>query len=188
MGLEQMFVFLGSQMTSRIRLSISDELRGFLRVAGSHQTHEKSVDLDELLEIVTRFNSGNSCEQVDIADLTRDCRVVNRAHRNECIKQTELERMRSTAEERRYQRSISNLKSKTSISFAPEVKEMSQSMLFATHFVMAFLGAFLFGYFSTSIFLEWSVTSSAAAGTAAAVATLILETTLLILRDAKGSQ
>ena len=165
-------------MTSQVFVSTSEELKAFLRVAGSQAANEDSVDLDHVCALVPKFNQDHpQLEPFDLTKLLCECTVVSRK-KVDVETETELERMRRGAEEKRYQRMI-NKGDLPAINFSVEIKTLAET----AHFISAFIGAFLFGFFATRIFCDWSLNHAAAAGGASAVVTLLLETVLLIMRD-----
>lgn len=165
-------------MTSQVVISNSDELKAFLRVAGSAAANEETVDLDSVCALVLKFNADHpNLDPFDLSKLLAECTVVGRKKVGRET-ETELERLRRVAEEKRYQRMIKTGDG-PALSFSAEIKTLAET----AHFISAFIGAFLFGFFATRIFCEWSINHAAAAGGAAAIVTLVLETVLLIIRD-----
>ena len=168
----------------RIEISVSRELQGFFRVAGLKEAHADTADLDFVLEQVEIWNRAGHSSPFDLSELLRNCHITSRSQTPpEVAGNFNIVRMRREAEERRYQRSVKGTKRVTS--FGPEIKEASSSVSFAFQFIISFIGAFLFGLYSTEIFLEWRRPSAALAGAGCAVGTLVLETVLLILRESK---
>jgi len=178
----------------RIEISVSPELQGFFRVAGLKEAHADTVDLDFVLEQVEKWNSRPSDEALshsnpfDVSELLKNCKITARTQSPEPAGNFDIVRLRKEAEERRYQRSVKAVSSKEATAFGPEIKEASSSVSFALNFIISFVGAFLFGLYSTEIFLDWRRPSAALAGAGCAVGTLVLETGLMILRDGKKAR
>ena len=105
---------------------------------------------------------------------------------------SEIELMRKRAEERKYQKSIANIrlgKGVGKLGAASDVKSASESISFASHFIFAFASSFLLGYY----FAEYGlgITNDPhkyIAGGIASFLTLIIESLLFIIREEKRSR
>jgi uncharacterized membrane protein len=175
-----------------MEVSISDSLRAFLRLLGQAETHKDSIDLDKVLELVNDYNSKYPDKLFDISDVMKDCHVLKRSTKatptNTDSSLTEIQAIRKKAEEKRFQRLLqSNSLGKTA-SIQSEIQELRKSGLLVAHFIMAVIGAWLCGYFSTTLFLEWKAHHGVLAGGAAAIFVLLVEVTLFIIRENKESK
>jgi hypothetical protein len=100
---------------------------------------------------------------------------------------TELEALRQRSGERRYQR-LASCCPKGGAGFAEEVKAMSTATALAGHFILAFVGAFVLGYYFTEVILgvEGHAVKVLAGGGCCAV-TMVLEVMLFIIREERAA-
>jgi hypothetical protein len=176
---------------SRIFVPISPEIRTlFSRVEYQYQAEpDGSVEIDDVYKAVTAFNNSHTPEEsIEIASLLETSEIIRRERSDRSMNLstlTELEQMRLRAEERRYQRSIENVvtmkKSNNS-----DIRSMSESIAFASHFILAFGSAFLLGYYLGEYLFGFEKSEHKyMVGGACSFATLILESILFIIRDNK---
>ena len=173
----------------KIYMSVTDEMREFLE--SSKTTIPNCIEIDELYTAVVSHNQTKS-NFVNINDLLKNSKIMyRRTEGTGGEKFSELEIMRRNAEERKYQKSISNIKlgGKSVTGASSDVKSASESLSFASHFILAFASSFLLGYYFAEYAL--SVTDESykyIAGGAASFLTLIIESLLFIIREEKRSK
>jgi hypothetical protein len=170
---------------SKVKITVSEDLKGFFRYIGDSAAHEQSADLDATLDIICRFNVQPDVKPFDAATLLRECHIIARqAAVGLSSAESEIEKIRLQQEERRYQESVKDLKlSKHAIS--DDVRDMRETYLVVSNFFLSFVGSFLFGFFSTQLFLNWRFEYCVFAGVAAAVLILGVEAVLFVIRDEK---
>ena len=173
---------------TRVEISVSPELQAFFRFTGDGDAHKASVDLDCTLRKIVGFNEsdGGTAAPFDAAALLEHCTVVRRsaAPTEAADGRSEIERLRMQAEERRYQKNLlATGTCGSGATVAGEVKEMREAYLLAANFFMSFFGSFLFGFFSTQLFLQWPTERCVFAGVLCAVVVLGVEAALFVIRD-----
>ena len=172
-------------------MSVTEPLREFLAQKRNVQLPEgASIEVDEIYQHVAEFNKACpfQTQGVDVADLLKDSQIVYRTNDSTSSRSmSEMEQMRAQAEERRYQRSISNLGiSSNLLSMKSDVRSASESISFATHFILAFISAFLVGYYLGEYVFDFRTEEyKYILGGACSFATLILESILFIIREEK---
>merc|ERR1719210_889197 len=103
---------------------------------------------------------------------------------------TEVERLRADAEERKYQRMIAGVAPNSAAKKKLEGMQPYQAINWATNFgtqvLVAFIGAFLLGYFFVETFVDpTNTTLKVCAGACCSFLTLLLETCLLMVHESK---
>ena len=161
---------------SKIYMSISPELQAFLQKVRPGVEPGDRIEIDELYALMAG-------QEVDINVLLANSTVVAR-ERPLDAPMSELEMWRKRGAERKYQRSIQGVKPATLMA-SGDVKSASESISFATHFIFAFLSAFLVGYYLGEYVFDLSEPGKYICGGAASFFTLLLESTLLIIREQK---
>ncbi len=130
-------------------------------------------------------------DAIDLARVMRECQIIRRERSPRRAKHenlSEMELLRLRADERAYQRSVKNVMPAGgygNVAVGKELRAVSKSVGMAGHFVMAFIGAFLFGYFACGMFIVEEIATQALCGGMASFATLILESILFLIRDHK---
>ena len=168
-------------------MSISDEVKEFLLHRAFVKTVPNSIEIDELFALVSTYNHKHPQDSIEINDLLINSEVVFRTSSAQPpSNESELETLRRRGEERQYQRSIANVSDRgKGAGAATEIKAASESVSFATHFILAFLPSFLVGYYLGEYIFELSESGRYICGGAASFLTLILESVLFIIREEK---
>ena len=164
-------------------VSISPELKEFFLDANI-VWKSSSIEIDELYRIVSKYNKERDSCFVDLAELLTNSTIVKRQQVVHSENLSELEMMRRRAGEKRYQKSI-NMKNESNSKIGNDVKSASESISFATHFILAFASAFLLGYYAGEYVWGLSEPGKYICGGVVSFSTLILESVLFILRDNK---
>ncbi len=104
---------------------------------------------------------------------------------------SEIEKMRLKGDERQYQRMVKSITAlgdtANSYQFGNGLKEASKAFGLAGNLIVAFIGAFLCGWFLCETFIDSEdISKKAVLGGICSFFTLILEAILLILRDEKN--
>jgi len=149
-----------------------------------------AVDIDELYRLVDEHCKLGGAPP-KLHELLAGSEVVQRkeAPAEETEPLTELEQMRANAQERSYQRMVDKVAPLTGARrVEPSVHQ--QGLSFATNFgtqvVVAFIGAFLLGYFFVETFVAPdNFDAKVIAGAACSFITLLLETMLLVVHEHK---
>lgn len=169
-------------------LSVSPELREFLVHKRKLETVVSDMEVDEIYKHVYNHNENYPHDTIDVANLLTQSVIVRRESIASHKDLTEMEILRLKAEERKYQKSIekiASLKSKSG-SQKSEFKDASESVAFASQFILAFASAFLLGYYLGEYFFEFTKNEyKYILGGACSFATLILESVLFIIREEK---
>ena len=190
------FVALLPMGRQKIYMSVTDQIKEFLAPLMDEGKVPNCIEIDELYTAVVNFNQIH-CESktVDINDLLKDSRIMYRSMNESSShpggkKLSAIELMRLRAEERKYQKSIANIKlgggQSIKAGVASDVKSASESISFASHFIFAFASSFLLGYYFAEYGLGLTNDSHKyIAGGAASFLTLIIESLLFIIREEK---
>mmetsp|Transcript_125319 Transcript_125319/g.390151 ORF Transcript_125319/g.390151 Transcript_125319/m.390151 type:complete len:226 (-) Transcript_125319:49-726(-) len=179
-------------MPSQVFISATPKVLEFLEecsAKGAAKRHKDagSIELDELYRLVDDHERGGG-PPVKIHELLEGAEVTERREaRAEPL--SELERMRVESEERRYQHLVRDVAPLTKLK-RQEPGEHQQGLRFATNFatqvVVAFIGAFLLGYFFVETFVAPdSFNAKVIAGAFCSFFTLLLETFLLVVHEQK---
>ena len=182
----------------KLYMSVTDELREFLLPIMGQDKVPKCIEIDELYTAVVNYNQKN-CETktVNINDLLKNSRIMYRStepSEERTGNLSELELMRRRADERKYQKSIANIKLGGGSGLGKsgavsDVKSASESISFASHFIFAFASSFLLGYYFAEYGLGLTNDSHKyIAGGAASFLTLIIESLLFIIREEKRTR
>lgn len=176
-------------MPTQVFVSVTPEVRDFLkkcRMKGAQdRAEDEAIDIDELYRYIDDHNKhGDS--PVPIQEIMAKSEVVSRRHLSE-EPLTELEQMRAESRERAYQASV---KGCTPLHKVTRVESNKEPIRFATNFatmaLVAFAGAFAFGYFFVENFVApGRFEAKIIAGAFCSFFTLILESVLFVLRDQK---
>jgi len=147
---------------------------------------DESVDMDEVYRLASEHEKLGG-EQVKVHELLEGAEVLNRIPA-EAPPMTELEEMRLKSEERKYQRSVQGVAPlygrKKNEGF--DVAGFSFATNFGTQVIVAFIGAFLLGYFFVETFVSQdNNVLKVIAGAACSFCTLLLETCLLMVHESK---
>jgi hypothetical protein len=175
---------------SKIYMSITPRIEEFL----THQHKSPipaSIDIDELYRLVAACNEASSSSPIDINSLLEGSFVVHRTNPPSNISNlTEIELLRLRADEKKYQKSIKSLNAGgVSKSANSDIKAASESISFATHFILAFGSAFLAGYYFAVYGLETeSDPVKYMCGGVASFLTLLIEAILFIIREEKNER
>ena len=147
------------------------------------------MEIDEVYQVVSDFNEQYPSEAVEISTLLENVEIEKTRPVPSNPDLSEIELMRLRAEERKYQRSIADLPSLRTTSAGSEIKSASESIAFASHFVLAFGSAFLLGYYLGEYIFEFEKDEyKYMMGGACSFLTLILESALFIIRDQKQTR
>eukprot|EP00930_Biecheleria_cincta_P083880 TRINITY_DN73380_c0_g1_i1.p1 TRINITY_DN73380_c0_g1~~TRINITY_DN73380_c0_g1_i1.p1 ORF type:complete len:231 (+),score=57.92 TRINITY_DN73380_c0_g1_i1:85-777(+) len=183
-------------MPSQIFVSMTPALRTFLddcKAEGAKAlAAEDSADLDELYRLEKRH-----CElggaPAKLHELLDGTEVVERRESpllgEDGAPLSELELMRRQSQERSYQRMVDGVAPLTGLRrVEPDVNH--QGIRFATNFgtqvIVAFIGAFVLGYFFVENFVApHNFNAKVIAGACCSFATLLLETLLLVVHEEK---
>jgi hypothetical protein len=174
---------------STMYISVSEELREYLKKSKyrDYSTIEK-IEVDEVYRSVIKHTK-RAKQRVEVSKLIENCTIIERGSApSEPL--TEIELMRRRAEEKRYQRMVSSvLKTGNPAGVGSDVKSASESISFASHFILAFAGAFLCGYYFAEYFLlaEKSEIKIICGGVFSFI-TLIVESVLFIVREEKSER
>jgi len=178
-------------MPTQVLVSVTPAAKAFLETCkvpdAAKLAGELSIDLDELYRLADE-HARLGGEPVRIHELMEGSEVVGRRAAQE-PEMTELERMRLESQERSYQRMVQGVTPMN----AKKRKEHSEQMAgfqwatnFGTQVLVAFVGAFLLGYYFVETFVAPdSMSIKVVAGAACSFATLLLETCLLVVHDSK---
>ena len=179
---------------SRIYVSLSPEIRTIFSRT-QNPIPDKDIEIDEVYRIVSQFNESRPADEyVEISALLDGCEIVRREPQHQTANLSalsEMELMRLKADERRYQKSIANVATALHGTGGgkSEIKSASESLAFASHFILAFGSAFLLGYYlGEYVFGFEKAEFKYIVGGACSFATLILESVLFIIRDQKQTQ
>lgn len=180
-------------MPTQVFVSVTPKLRAFLsdecKADGAEEhAQEESIDLDDVYRLADE-HCKSSGASVDIQDLLKDSEVTSRkvcADPREA-NLTEVELMRLQAEERKYQRMVDKVAPNTK---KGKIEPASQGLKFASNFAtqvgVAFIGAFLLGYFFVETFVSRdSFNAKVIAGAMCSFCTLLVETCLLVVHEQK---
>jgi len=175
---------------SKLYISITPEIKTLFTRTDTDVSGD-SVEIDQLYEAVAKFNESHPDEMVEISSLMESAEIVRNERgpaQVDLSQLSEIEVMRLKAEERKYQKSIENV-----VSFKTnnrsDFRSASESIAFASHFVLAFGSAFLLGYYLGEYLFEFERAEyKYMVGGACSFATLILESVLFIIRDQKQSR
>jgi len=175
---------------SKLYISITPEIKTIFTRTDTEVSGD-SVEIDQLYEAVAKFNESHPDEMVEISSLMESAEIVRKERgpaQVDLSQLSEIEVMRLKADERKYQKSIENV-----VSFKTnnrsDFRSASESIAFASHFVLAFGSAFLLGYYLGEYLFEFERAEyKYMVGGACSFATLILESVLFIIRDQKQSR
>ncbi|CAL1135646.1 unnamed protein product [Cladocopium goreaui] len=184
-------------MPSQVFVSIPDALRQFLssecRAEGAKEVAQQSAcELDELYRLADEHLKLTQ-EPVKMHELLATAEVVERrevpALGEDGEPLSELEQMRAASQERAYQRMVDGVAPLTG-QRRTEPLPHQQGLRFATNFgtqvIVAFIGAFLLGYYFVETFVApESFNAKVIAGASCSFATLLLETFLLVIHEQK---
>mmetsp|Transcript_91562 Transcript_91562/g.262249 ORF Transcript_91562/g.262249 Transcript_91562/m.262249 type:complete len:249 (-) Transcript_91562:77-823(-) len=177
-------------MPSQVFVSVTPALRSFLRdcrvTSARKSADDESVDMDEVYRLASEHEKLGG-EQVKVHELLEGAEVLDRIPA-EAPPMTELEEMRLKSEERKYQRSVQGVAPlygrKKNEGF--DVAGFSFATNFGTQVIVAFIGAFLLGYFFVETFVSQdNNVLKVIAGVACSFCTLLLETCLLMVHESK---
>jgi hypothetical protein len=145
------------------------------------------MEIDDVYKVVSEFNERYPSEAIEISSLLENVEIEKTRPLPVVPEMSEMELMRLRADERKYQRSIADLPSLKTITAArSDIKSASESIAFASHFVLAFGSAFLLGYYLGEYIFELQKDEyKYMMGGACSFLTLILESALFIIRDQK---
>eukprot|EP00386_Alphamonas_edax_P009165 GDKI01030193.1.p1 GENE.GDKI01030193.1~~GDKI01030193.1.p1 ORF type:complete len:274 (+),score=81.17 GDKI01030193.1:65-886(+) len=172
-------------------LEITPKMEAFFKEHCDKTTQKKYADakgvsLDDLMALVESANKKK--EVVKLHELVEGSTVVERVPPpKQQAKLSELEKMRLHAEERAYQRSVEG------VGWLKEMKKQenrgdllannTQSMQFASNFLMVLVGSGLTGYYLCQFCWTDDFTTKVLCGGFFAVACLIMEVGLFIIWD-----
>lgn len=169
-----------------IYVTPSAELRTIL-LRLKRESKKDRMEIDDVYKVVSEFNERYPSEAVEISSLLENVEIEKTRPLPKVPEMSEMELMRLRAGERKYQRSIADLPSLKTITAArSDIKSASESIAFASHFVLAFGSAFLLGYYLGEYIFEFQKDEyKYMMGGACSFLTLILESALFIIRDQK---
>lgn len=169
-----------------IYVTPSAELRTILLRLKRESTKDR-MEIDDVYKVVSEFNERYPSEAVEISSLLENIEIEKSGRLPIVPEMSEMQLMRLRADERKYQRSIANLPSLKPITAArSDIKSASESIAFASHFVLSFGSAFLLGYYLGEYIFEFQKDEyKYMMGGACSFLTLILESVLFIIRDQK---
>jgi hypothetical protein len=178
--------FVLNQMV-KLYMSITEELREFLIGRREFRKIPSEMEIDDIYMHVSQHNALNPQNLINVSLLLKDSVVLRREKALLDPNLTEMQLMRLKAGERKYQKTIENVSTqKISKAEKSEFKDASESVAFASHFIVAFVSAFLLGYYLGDYIFEFSATEyKYMLGGACSFATLILESALFIIREQK---
>mmetsp|Transcript_5050 Transcript_5050/g.10192 ORF Transcript_5050/g.10192 Transcript_5050/m.10192 type:complete len:232 (-) Transcript_5050:18-713(-) len=179
-------------MPSQVFVSVTPKVCAFLRGCRAEGVDKSradadSIELDELYRLVDAHEKHGG-KPVRIHELLEGAEVMERreARAPPC---SELERMRLESQERRYQHLVHDVAPLTKMK-RQEPSVHQQGLRFATNFatqvVVAFIGAFLLGYYFVETFVSAdSFNGKVIAGAFCSFFTLLMETLLLVVHEHK---
>ncbi|CAE7892765.1 unnamed protein product, partial [Symbiodinium sp. KB8] len=152
---------------------------------------EEAADLDELYRLVEQ-HAAQTGATVKLHELLAGSEVIDRCEDpvldEEGRPLSELDEMRAKSQERAYQRMVDgvSLHSVHRVEPAEHQKGLRFATNFGTQVIVAFIGAFLLGYYFVETFVApESFNAKVIAGAACSFATLLLETLLLVIHEHK---
>mmetsp|Transcript_52449 Transcript_52449/g.125321 ORF Transcript_52449/g.125321 Transcript_52449/m.125321 type:complete len:241 (-) Transcript_52449:83-805(-) len=178
-------------MPTKVLVSVTPELQRFLQTSLVENAHEyarsSTVDIDDVYRLVDEHHQRGG-ETVKIHEILEGSQVVERVTSEPPL--TELERMRLESQERAYQRSVEGLAPMRE-SQRREVGAQSAGLKFATNFatqvIVAFIGAFLFGYYFVENFVAAdNFTLKVIVGAGCSFLTLLLESILFVVHEERS--
>lgn len=175
---------------SKIYISLNPEIKT-LFTRTNIEVSSDCVEIDELYNAVAKFNDSHPDEMIEISALIENAKIVRKEPNPAGVdhaKFSEMEILRMKAEERKYQKAIQNIVSMKSVDRS-DIRSASESIAFASHFVLAFGSSFLLGYYLGEYMFGFEKAEyKYMVGGACSFATLILESVLFIIRDLKQSR
>lgn len=178
-------------MPSQVFLSVTPEMRSFLSTSNAKGVedwaNEDAIDMDELYKLVEEHNQGGG-DIVKIHELMENTEVVERRH-VQSAQLTELESLRLRSQERAYQNSVKGLtpvRSNGTTQTGIDVKGMKFATNFGMQVIVAFIGAFLLGWYFVETFVAPdNMVAKALAGAGCSFCTLLLESALFVVHEQK---
>jgi len=183
--------FATKKMPSQVFVSVTPAMRDFLRqtnaAGAADAVNEDAIDLDQIYRLANEHQKLGG-KNVKVHELLEGSEVVSRVKTAES-EMTDLERLRSEAEERKYQRMVEGvapLNQSKKKSAGAHIEGLSFATNFGTQVLVAFIGAFALGYFFVETFVAPdNSTLKVIAGAACSFLTLLLETCLLMVHESK---
>mmetsp|Transcript_52202 Transcript_52202/g.151981 ORF Transcript_52202/g.151981 Transcript_52202/m.151981 type:complete len:255 (+) Transcript_52202:133-897(+) len=179
-------------MPTQVFVSVTPAVTEFLktcRAAGASKLKgQDAVDMDELYRLADEHARLGGAP-VQIHELMEGAEVVSRRPADGPAL-TDLERLRLEAQERSYQRMVQGVAPLAGAQRRKDDAAHHKGFQWATNFglqvIVAFIGAFLLGYYFVETFVAPdNGVAKAVAGAACSFATLLLETCLLVIHDSK---